>query len=430
MKKIIIFALTLSFLTASCIHASDDFTVTKPYSPGFRDRHSTGYKAALTASFVLGASAAYTQRAQLGNTGYAVLGGTSLIYAHQMMRKPRLLDLLLTNPKAALDHVYAVGDKWEQEKKRTLGSPETIARLTHTFAEQCPIFSLGECRREDEDHCLLSRIYEPRYREIFESHVVTALHNKLQQSPAKPVHYVGFASGRMYQEFVNLAKTLAKKPDAHLDVHFIDVCYGPYVGCRALLGDRNRLVNSHVSIDPTPVMKELKAEARKEHNFKNMTDEKLENKIVDIVRNIETPAQQSIAWLSKTFPNARLQLHLHDTVDNYYQQVASASMPFPDVIATADIDDSGSLSMRSRLHYYQLCARALQANAHTDTIWLGKDYERRVGTINTVTLKEVPESKRVDITLDESEDAPQIPLYITLQPIATSTSFFRRLVRR
>ncbi len=414
------------FYAISAHAASDELVVTKPYKPGIRERYSTCYKATLTATCALGGVCAYTNRANLGKTSCVLLGGASVAYLHQMMRRRSLLDMLLTDPEAALDRAHAVGDKCAKEGERTAESPERTKNLINKFTQQYPIFLLGECTKEDWGHCLLSRRYESKYRQEFESRVVRSLRNKAQLLE-RPVQYVGFGCGGIFQDHVILTKMLAQKPDAQLDVHLIDIKHIPYIKYRDLL-DGMRSIDPQAPADPTSVMANLKRIVREDRAVPaTMGDEELTRAIVNTCESIEAPARQSIAWLSKTFPHARLRLHIHDSMEGYYQHIERANIQSPDVIATADIQDEMSRRQSSTNDYAELCIRALQKNADADNIWLAKDAANTGAILMDIKIQEAPKSEKYDIKL---KDASIVPAYITSQPIRTSSSFIGRLVRR
>ncbi len=417
----------LLLYTISGHASSNESVVTKPYKPGFRDRYSTHFKAALTTTFALGAACAYTNRANLDKTSCAALGGAFLVYLHQMVRKPHLLDMLLTRPKAALDWGYSVRDKCGQEAEKTgaVENIETTKMLIDQYTKEQPLFLLGECVKEDWGHCLLSRIYKPKFRQQFESSVVTSLKNKLT-SLARPVQYVSFGSGGMFQDHVILTKTLAKKPDAQLDVHLIDLKYTPYVKCRDLLNN-TRLVDSHIDTDPTPVMEAFKKLVRDDKAVpESMGDEELTRVLMNVCLNHEVPAQQSLRWLAKTFPQAQLKLHLHDTADSYHQYIERTNTQSADVIATADIQDEMSLIQQAGPNYAQLCVQTLQKNPHADNIWLTKNPRQGIASLARIKLEESAEAEKHDAEVR----GVSIPVYITSQQILASTSFLRRLIGR
>lgn len=421
----------LMFYTISGYAASDDPVITKPYKPSFRDRYNTQCKAALTVTGALGAAYAYThRRTSLDKTSCAVLGGASLAWLHQlhrlhqMKKNRRLVDMLLIQPKSVLDRSHEIREQGAKEIKGMPETRENTKKLLEKYTKKWPIFLLGECVQEDWGHCVLSRVYEPNYRQQFESRVVTSLHSKLQSLP-RPTQYVSFGSGGLFQDHVILTKTLAKKPDAQLDVHLIDLKHTPYAHCRDLL-DNTRSVDSHISTDPVPVMSLFKKVAReKEWVAKTMGDEELTSVLVNECEGVEVPAQQSLTWLKKTFPNARLNVYLHDTADSYQHYIERTHAQSPDVIVAADIEDEMSLLQSACPHYVQLCVRAQQKNTHADNLWLTKNRKKGLGELTSLKLTESPGATKEEVQVKGAS----IPVYVTSQQIP-ATSLLRRISGR
>lgn len=412
----------LLLCTISGYAASNELVVTKPYTPGLRARYNTQFKAGLTTAYALGAACAYANRAKLDKTGWAAFGSASLMYLHQMMKKQHLLDILLTHPKSALDQAYAVYDTCIKEAEGKRVTPENMQYLRDKYTTKHPLFLLGECTAEDSRPCILSRCYEPNFREQYESRVVTSLGNKLSKLD-RPVQYVSFGSGGMFQDHVALTKALAKNPDAKIDVHLIDIKHKYFVACRESLNN-TREVDYMNNTDPNHVMES----ARKYCLASNQNIS--ENVLIDLTNDyqyIEFRAQQSIAWLSRTFPQAQLKLYLHDSTASYHAYIDRENIAIPDVIAAADIDDEMSWAYRSGLCYAQLCIRALQRNPLVDNIWLRKDFGRPVALLTSVALEESAGAEKENVKIENDEE---IPLYITSQKIPASASFFQRLIGR
>src|SRR5207244_1925920 len=93
-------------------------------------------------------------------------------------------------------------------------------------------FLLGECTKESSNSvtqpCLLSRLINPSFRDIFADRVARAICDNLETSLHEPVHYASFWPGMLFQDLVILTKVLAEKPNACLVVHGIDLQFKPY----------------------------------------------------------------------------------------------------------------------------------------------------------------------------------------------------------
>ncbi|HEV2601465.1 MAG TPA: hypothetical protein VGT41_04140 [Candidatus Babeliales bacterium] len=406
--------------------ASNQLVVTKPYTPGLRERYSTPFKAALTATFALGAACAYTNRAKLGKASYVAAGGASLIYLHQMMRKPRLLDMLLISPKSALNQMHAVRDTFAKEPKKNPQTLETIKNRCDTYAQEHPLFLLSECTMlNDSSPCILSRCHEPNFREQFESRVVKSLVNKLSLLE-RSVEYAGFASGAMFQDLVILTKTLAANPNAKLNVHLIDIKHEPYVTCRTLL-NTTRAVEAQIDTDLNAIMSSVQRQ-KSDMSIKELGD------LMSSYAAVQLCAHQAIGWLSRTFPQAQLTLQLHDSTDSYHAYIKEENIASADVIATADIDDQMSWERKAGVHHAQLCIRALQKNPLVDNIRLRTHFSRN-GTPSLTSIGLEPSAgaveKKAKIKNAETEEDEKIAIYITSQQIPASTpSFFQSLAQR
>lgn len=133
---------------------------------------------------------------------------------------------------------------------------------------------LGECTKESLGHCVLSRTFQPNYRETFENQVVKAILAKA--STTKHVQYVGFASGGMFQDLVILAKALSKKPNAKITIHLIDHKNLLYADYKDLEGISREVIYNE-NINPRKIMREFVKNAKMDNRMdEGLSDAKIE----------------------------------------------------------------------------------------------------------------------------------------------------------
>ena len=395
--------------------AAKELVITQSYKPARSVAHSTLFNSAVTALFTLGSGFVYTNCTELNPPTCAILGGASFLLFRSLIKEKSLLDKLLTDPVSALDHNYTLAKKLEAE---TIPAKKDVLRAQ--YAKQEPLFLLDECTKQGCRNCVLSRTYEPKFREVFESRVVSSLCQQLSLHE-RPIEYVGFASGGMFQDHVILTKTLAKRPDARINIHLIDIKYITYIACKDLLKD-TREVHPDINTDPTRVIRQLRQYARaNSDDAKEINNKELAPRLINVCKWHESRGQQSIAWLRKTFPCALLKLHLHNTTDSYYKYIDRTKTNNPDVIATADIEDELSITQLSIKDYLKLCVLALKRNPMVQNTWLTRDYGQG-GSLANIQLFPSAGAQAYFIQIGNAE----VPFYETSEEI--KPSFLRRLI--
>lgn len=330
-----------------------------------------------------------------------------------------LLETLVSNPLVALQNTHAVYEQYASTAKKQgldinkLTKKEFVPlwqEIKGRFENESPIFLLGECFGE----CSLSRSYHPEYREAFEKKTVTTLVATLN-STDEPVHYVGFASGRMFQDLVILVKALTKKPNATIVIHLIDVKNSIYVTCRDLIGDAHE-VSAKSCINPEPIMEAFKKTARTEGGINDMDDKELEKQLALTVLTGEQPYIQYISYLQNSFPQAHVSLHVHDTAEQYLAYLDKYDLPYPDIITAADIQDEMSFTQGCNDAYTKLCVKVLQENPSSHAIWLAKK-DIDTAEILTIHVKKVANAQKKTLEADNIKTsfylkAKEIPVKI------------------
>lgn len=312
-------------------------------------------------------------------TGLAASAGALLYYSYQ---KPSLINSLLYNSKRVLDHNTCMENVFQEKiQDEKIDEIEDIDESLKRFKEilqiyqkKSPIFLLSECVKEGWSDCILSRLYEPKYREYYESKVVSALLDALNgsQQQQQPIQYTSFGSGGQLQDIVILTKVLAQKPDAWLNINFIDLHYKSYIAYLDKAKNASRDM-AHTFEDVATVMPDLILSVRCEGIWR-LSDEEIQALFKKNCRLLEGRNQQIINFLRQTFPKARLSFTLHTDKDAYIEYIDAQKIPYPDVIAAVDIQDEASLLQDAQPEYIKLCIAALGKNPSSKNIFLYKNY--------------------------------------------------------
>lgn len=295
--------------------------------------------------------------------------------------KPDLLSLILYNSVAALTLAYEANDRFVEQAKDAKTDDlieadldrgiQEYKKLVHQCEVECPILLLGECTKVDFWPCSLSRLSNPRYRQLYEDRVVTVLCAKIDQAHGVPVQYVSFGSGGLFQDLVILTKVLAQKPDAVLAIHFIDIKFTPYVAA-CDVRDGPRIIGVEHELDLKAVMSKLKEIARREWRGGEISDHQLGRNIGIECICIEAKIKEVVSWLTSKFPHAQLTFYVHNSGESYVNYLTQKGIAYPDVLTAVDIQDEMSLLRSSVLGYYQLCRHTLLNNPLTYNLWLDK----------------------------------------------------------
>ncbi len=322
-------------------------------------------------------------------------------------RNKHALGLILEDPEVALNHLSIINDQFESafktEKLDDCAHPDdqALAKLTsliQSYEQESPICLLGECTASD---CPLTRSCQPKYREEFETRVVGQLVAKLK-SCDETVQYVSFGSGGMYQDLVILCKTLTSEPNASLSMHLIDLQNKCFTDMRDTI-ELDYQVKSDTYTDLSLNMEEIIKHTREQIKFfKEKPDHEIKKNIQITYASTENKARQFIAFLQKSFPDAELSLHLHNSNEAYLHYIATYKRPYPDVVCAADIT-TDNLSDKAYKDYISLSDRVLKNKPESNNTLLAQnifgDKEKAKSSLITVSLHETDEAKQRELNL-------------------------------
>jgi hypothetical protein len=354
---------------------------------------------------------------------WAGILGLILGYRYIEPKRPPLTDSLLLHPESALTYGYHINDQFGDavEKKGindfknkpfTQKALQETNALISTFEKKWPLFLLGECTAEGWGPCILSRSYQPKNRDTFEQEVVSSLLQKM--SNTKPVEYVGFATGGMFQDLVILVKALAQKPNGKINIHLIDKKFTGFAYSKMVI-EQSTEIHEHKSIDfssPTN-MDTLKNYAKTHWGAKNETDSNIEKLLKMECIGQEKKCQQMLSYLKKTFPHAQLSLSVYGSAQDYCM-ATKKTQTYADVISAADMEDEISLVQQSNVHYAALCTKMLKKNPTADNIWLAKNPQKGTAKILKISLSKTQNSIEEKF---EPKKNKEITLYLTQKEI-------------
>jgi hypothetical protein len=424
--------LWLNSSTAMNFLKSSEPVITKPYTPGFMAKHPYISKTTQTGAAAALAYVAARFIQTEPSISPVVIGAIAATGACIVARnsKPRLIDALLTNPLIALNHIYKVKETVAKKLDKDSEQLDSQAQLTlyknliAQYAKESPLFLLGECRKEEEKICTLSRAYQPEYRKLYEDAVVTSLLEKLNKQQA--VNYTSFGSGAAFQDMVILTKTLCQKPNATMQIHLVDTKHATYVAAQNYLGNKQHQITTEQNTNITEILDELVQFVR-ENGGATAEDSDLDIKDwaeQDIASN-ESHAQQFIKYLQTTFPGATLSLHLHSSTPDYvkYLDANTNVMNYPDVLTAADIEDEESKDNNAGGAYLYLCKKTLEQNRHSYNVYLNKC---STGVnLTTIFLTNKSDREPFNLTINNGQ---KITLFANNQNITKSSSIFSRIM--
>jgi len=372
--------------------------------------------------------------------GNLAVMGSAIAYRYATS-KPNLLNALVKNPSAVLKNVSKIWDSFNAKFNAKLPKEniwgcffQTIEDITQLkkqyqqlldqYTNECPLFLLDECTErllwnkgtvEGSEPCLLSRTYEPTYRNTFEGKSVAALVSKTKSVKNQPVHYTSFGCGDMFQDLVILTKTLTKTPDARIDIHLIDLQNAWYVAyCDRVF--KTREISDQQVVTEKDLVESIEEFKKAKPSFVAPAisgDDSLVNLLASRCINSEAKCKQFISWLYKTFPQAKLSLHIHDTTDSYLKYIEKNKLSYADVITTADIDDD--LAITSFPAYTKLCTKTLENNSAADNFWLIKNSQEPA--IVSLSLQASSGADKVEF---EDGDSTMPTVYATKEIIRVS----------
>lgn len=243
------------------------------------------------------------------------------------------IDDLLSNPQKALDQSIMSIKKYDaiSKDKKTLEDMNKcknigefygiLTSMAQEIEKENSIMFLTECQGKK---CVLTRSVNPHLRETFEEIVSNNLVNAVETGDEKAQkQYVTFASGYLFNDLIILAKTLSKKPEAHVAVHFIDPLYFIYEQfCPEV--QRTPLEKIHFS----DLQKQFEPAMIKKYPEKS-----------DALFYMHRRFDEFTSYLNSQFPLAVITAYVYSHSQDYLNCVTSKAIPPADVIAAADNQD-------------------------------------------------------------------------------------------
>ncbi len=390
--------------------------ITEPYTPSFIQRHTLLTKAAglfcAGALVYIGAQCSHTNTDPfptpllLMGTG-AALATATIVHTSQH----HLLDLLLTNPLQALNKIYAVERKFKEgiladhpnmESYDLIQQTGLFKQYIEKYTRRYPILFLGECTAYGCEACVFSRAYNQKYRASFETVVSSECLKKIGTAN-NPLIYTSFGCGGAFQDLVILTKVLTQMPTAQVTVHLLDGQHILYTTAKTLLAQR-RVINTKIRTDLTTVLSDLAQIARAEDSSTNtISDSTLQKKLADKFAYVEEKYAQMLSFLEKSFPNASINIHIHDVVESYWEYCQQNRLAAPDVLHTCDIQDEMSLLRNGPRDYINLCALTLNQKPTSYNAWLAKKEINHTSEVSICTVslasKQINDQE-IDIEID------------------------------
>ena len=218
-----------------------------------------------------------------------------------------------------------------------------------------------------------------------------------QAEGQRPVEYMSFGSGGMFQDLVILTKALAQKPDLNITVHMLDPKFTPYVEGRDLLAN-GRAIDENVTLDISSIKDLFRTKARENGVDESVADDQLDKQLQATCEHIELPFKQLLSFLKKTFPKASFSLEAHATAKNYLNYREKCNLAYPDIIAAADIQDEMSRIGGSMPDFDYICGKTLLQNKKAYTVLLGKN--KNQGTLMNLSLDGGQGKQKTPISID------------------------------
>ncbi len=321
----------------------------------------------------------------------------------------KLVALLTIDSRKVLENVEQTRDRFYRELNSLDNGTNTellFKTLLKKYEAECPIFMLGECNTQ----CGLTRKHWPQYRAAFEERTSLLLLEKLQ--PGQTVHYAAFASGDLFQDLVVLSKTLKMKPDASIVINIVDNNLTPYVYCRDV-SSTTREVQENYTLQTQPIRREIIEHARKVWSAAKFDDNSIIEEISNECLNRETLLKQFLVTLKRNHPQANLTLFVHDSAQSYLDYIDKNQLPYPDVIATADIQDELSAMRGAAESYVSLCIKVLQKKPNASNVWLAHNYY----VANSAYLQ--------SLSLEESTDAAKEAFEFEYEPNKSVVCYYQ-----
>jgi hypothetical protein len=310
----------------------------------------------------------------------------------QQNKKGSFLNQVLHNPAKALARTNRTHDCFEQclrdnkllfddMTKLEVKQLQTVIKKRYEIwkklSSECP--SLGECTKLDSGDCPLSRLSFPQFREAFEVEAVRILSETITKNHDKPISYLGFGAGGMFQDLVVLTKMLEQNPRVSLFVHLVDPGFFPITEYRKYSG-LTKAIDINYKIDNTNALEKLFFCVQKDEkcdHFKNVGVELgieiMRFKVQDELHR----CLEFISFLNRSFPQAKTELFVYSCAREYLDFIKNAGARYADLITAVDIDDEKSVKNGAMKEYLALCKEVLQAYSGANNLCLGKNFGKK-----------------------------------------------------
>jgi hypothetical protein len=402
----------------------------QPYEPGFMARHPQLTRTVKTVGAGIVAGAAtyagnqllkVTEKIGLRNVVLAGTATAAVTYLYEKYKKPNFLDSTLCNPQAITEYLDRYKNKLDQASN-VIDKIENIDERMNTYKElvekyqkeaQAPFLRLGECAAKS---CPLTRSNNEAYRRIFENTTSEALLGKLKTT--NDVVYTSFGSGGKLQDLKILTQVLAKKPDARVAVHLIDVRNQAYANyCNLLHGGqvKNEHAFSLESVraqllqqakeqfeeslqeylhEDDPSRLEFVDRTSREKTIASLREEGINEKEVQMMTFVEDLDHKAfLSWFTSNFPKATISLYTHGSAKGYLEAINKYRLPLPDVLVSADIQDDTGHAHHAFENYNMLCSYMHEKKASCTNILLAHegDFLSQKGVIISFNKERVAE---------------------------------------
>lgn len=243
--------------------------------------------------------------------------------------------------------------------------------IYNASASQHPLFLLGEC---DEETCQFNRSNNPRIRHSYETSIINKLIAEIgDKNQEKTVTVTSFACGFCLPDFVILTEVLKEKPNACIDIHFIDECenHSTYIeSIRLCIGLSQEVTNIHHINNIVNNRKIILQSFQDKYNNRvSLTDKELFS-MIGICFNMEKRYQQIREAIHKLYPQSNCRIFVHDAIDSYLTYITTHNLSHADVLMATDIKEELGNGLS---HFKELCEKTLESKKKPHIAFLAEN---------------------------------------------------------
>lgn len=302
-----------------------------------------------------------------------------------------LMDAIEHHPNVISAHAEAAKIPIFEQLKKNDDDFEAVAKMARSLQSQHGTFLLGECTTEGWGKCFLSRTYDPSFRETLETMASQELIKKIKSSQGEEVQYVGFGSGGGLTDMRIIVKALRDHPKAKIAIHLIDPKFQ-----RISLYNNHKFKSHEVTQceDVTTIIKTLVDYVREDFpdvkEYKDIPQD-IKGQVRVAVNSIIMQQVQSDAFLSTLrtyFPSATIKLFCYTSAFEYTESISNHKLPWPDVIASADVCDESC--RYAPYAYAHLCLEAMKGNKNSTNFCLTKGWNDESSEMSAVIMQIAP----------------------------------------